>query len=232
MSELEWPSHDDVNSHDDPLLFEIIEYLCSIRSIEPGVTEAIKAAIPEGAEPYGLGFRVKHWCSLKRKVLSVIQKDPYAFDGLESIAAIANAALGKIDDVLRYSVRSQAHKDIPMHASLFLRKAGLGKMSALSVLNTYHPESRYKGLHAILSLREKFNFEMACEVQFHSPDSIEAYEATHVLYEQLRVDENLANRQRLHDDIAARYELVENLTIGNNAFPVPITDCVYRRPTK
>lgn len=232
MSELEWPSHEAVNSHDDPLLFELIEYLCGVRTIEPDVTEAIKAAIPEGAAPHGLQFRVKHWDSLRRKVLNVVGMDPYAFDGLESTAEIAKLALRRIDDVLRYSVRSEAHKDLPMHASLFLRKAGLGRMSVVSVLNTYHPESRYKGLHAILSLQERFSFDMGCEVQFHSPESIDAYEATHLLYEQLRIDEDLANRQQLHDEIATHYERVENIAIGNNAFPVPITDRVYRRPTK
>ncbi|MEE2523306.1 hypothetical protein [Pseudarthrobacter sp. J47] len=229
-TELNWPSHDIVNSHDDPFLFEIVEFLVKVRAVEPDVTASIQAAIPEGAAPHGLRYRLKHWQSLKRKAEGVIAMNPYAFDGLASIAEIARAALRKIDDILRYSVLSTSHDDVSVHASLFLEQVHSDGMSVVSILNSYHEGSRYKGLHAILSLQHRFDLDIDCEVQFHSPESIDAYVCTHEIYEELRTTEGLEERQAFHDIIAARYQLVDDIMVDGNIFPIPITNRTLRRP--
>lgn len=202
-----------------------------MRTIEPSVTNAILDAIPSGATAHGLEFRVKDWRSLKRKADGIVEKDPYAFDDVESQAQIARMALSEIDDVLRYSVLSEQHDEIPAHASLFLKQTRAGKMTVVSILNSYHQLSRYKGVHAILDLEERFSFDMECEVQFHSPESISAYSDTHESYEALRISSDLAARQELHDSIAARYAEVDDIALTGHGYPVQVTNRVLRRPT-
>ena len=155
---------------------------------------------------------------------------PYHFDEATTESQLARMALNAIDDILRYSMVSEPHKEIPGNASAFVRNARDAKIRALSILNSYHVATRYKGFHVILDLMEKFGIRLACEVQFHSPESIATYVDTHPLYEEFRVSKDLPKRQALHDEIESMYASLPNLELSGHGFPISVTNRIFARP--
>ncbi|WP_426996287.1 hypothetical protein [Pseudarthrobacter sp. N5] len=230
LPEADWPTHEVANSQDDPFLFELIEYLAAIRDIEREVTAAIINAIPEDAKPHGLDCRVKDWESLHRKAKAIVLKYPYDFERIDNDRDLVRTVLTRIEDILRYSVLSAPHAAMPQVASAFIRKARDLKMRVTEIQNSYHSANRYKGLHAILSLAEKFQMRLSCEVQFHSSESIAASKETHTDYEKFRTSKDTRIRQSLHDRIAARYAELDDVVIHGQGFPIEVTKRSYPRP--
>ncbi|QOT15751.1 hypothetical protein [Paenarthrobacter sp. YJN-5] len=230
LPEQEWPENENVNPQNDEFLREVIYFLKSLKPIEPQITSLVLKAIPKGARPYGLEFRVKRWQSLHRKAKDMVRLSPYRFSNVSTQREMAHIALSLIEDVLRYSVLAEEHAELGGSLHSFIAIARANELDLRCVLNSYHPTSRYKGIHAHFGLHDRFALEMWVEVQFHSPESVEAYHDTHSLYEEFRVARDLGERQALHDQIEARYATLENVVLSAVQLPVPITDRVFARP--
>ncbi|MFD9563096.1 ATP nucleotide 3'-pyrophosphokinase [Streptomyces sp. NPDC059994] len=141
------------------------------RSISPQVRAA---ALLSGAELIGFDHRLKSADSLKRKVATSLLEHP---------GRHVNDALAGISDSVRYTLQwPEGHYTE-------------GVTIAASVLSTWRNDNtkwsntwgRAKGYKAINSAWRAPRSEHLFEVQFHTPASKYAQEATHKLYEEQRL---------------------------------------------
>ncbi|HEY3561364.1 MAG TPA: hypothetical protein VGL05_28060 [Kribbella sp.] len=132
-------------------------------AVEPTVTAQFLASLPSGTTPYQLDRRVKSPESLARK-----------------IADWEVAAAGRpIDDLLRYTVLTESPDELVTAARETVAALNSHDWRVRSAMHSYTDGSRYKGLHAGMTLR-------GCpriEVQFHSVVSAQVKEATTAWYQ-------------------------------------------------
>ncbi|WSJ27653.1 ATP nucleotide 3'-pyrophosphokinase (plasmid) [Streptomyces sp. NBC_01324] len=166
------------------------------RSISPQVRAAAWIA---GAEVIGFDNRLKSPDSLKRKVAASLK---------EHSAQSAEAALATLSDAVRYTLqwRDDQYTDGVTTAAQTLSSWG---NDSTKWSNTWGRGQGYKGLNT--GWRAPRSGQLF-EVQFHTPASKGAQEATHKLYEEQRLPGTSPERKK---------ELQEQQNALFAAVPVP-----------
>ncbi|MFI7320207.1 ATP nucleotide 3'-pyrophosphokinase [Streptomyces venezuelae] len=166
------------------------------RSISPQVRTA---AWISGAEVIGFDNRLKSPDSLKRKVATSLKEHP---------GQSAESALATLGDAVRYTLqwRDDQYSDGVAAAAQMLSSWGNDNTKWS---NTWGRTQGYKGLNT--GWRAPRSGQLF-EVQFHTPASKGAQEATHKLYEEQRLPDTSPERKR---------ELQEQQNALFAAVPVP-----------
>jgi hypothetical protein len=162
------PGNDVANS-------EVDSFIGRARDTEPRITNAIKGISEgvSGSELAGLGFRLKNVDSVQRKVRT---------DLLENPNLSAREALSQIKDSVRYTmkIRDDGYVDGVREARSRLQAIGYENVSWK---NTWGSDG-YRGINS--AWRDPASGQVF-EVQFHTPDSLDARMTTHALYERIRL---------------------------------------------
>ncbi|NLU68976.1 ATP nucleotide 3'-pyrophosphokinase [Streptomyces sp. HNM0574] len=149
-------------------------FLDRARTAEKDISPRVRAAaVMSGAELKGFDHRLKSPDSLKRKVATWMKEDP----GLT-----VNNALSGINDSVRYTLVWPTGE----YTSGVTRASGLLSAwgdDSVRWANTWSRDRGYKAVNA--AWREPGGH--VYEVQFHTPESKQAQETTHKLYEEQRL---------------------------------------------
>ncbi len=132
-------------------------------AVEPAVTNQFLDSLPPGASPYQLNRRVKSPESLARKIADWEQ---------------VNDRLA-IDDLLRYTVLTGLSDEVVAAARRTVDSLNDRGWRVRYAMHSYTEGSRYKGLHAHLSVPGS----PRVEIQFHSAASAKVKELTTPWYE-------------------------------------------------
>lgn len=199
-----------------------------VRLAEPGISVVIRESVPEGGALGKFESRIKSLDSFSRKVrksmLNFVRQDEEAFERRDFAPLLET-----IEDALRYTVVAAAHANIPRVASDLLASAHERSIATVKLVDSFQPESRYKGLHA--NLRSKADDWFVFEVQFHSDVTLDADAATHQAYEEYRASgQPLLRRQQLHDAIAEKYAEVPDIGELDAPFALLVEARAYKRP--
>lgn len=164
-----------------------------VAAIEPQVTAALRAALPEGADLVGLEFRRKSEERLAEKLEDKLEQ------GMTPAEAVAS-----IKDALRYTVADDPADYTGTHDAVTgaLTAAGFRQLEAK---NYWGPGDAYDGLNTVWSAPDGQKFEL----QFHTPESHALKEAQHPVYAEMRTEDDPAERQRLFDQMVANWDAVE-----------------------
>ncbi|NEA40115.1 ATP nucleotide 3'-pyrophosphokinase [Streptomyces sp. SID11385] len=159
-------------------------YLAGARRAERTISVQVRAAASlTGAELVGFDKRLKSPDSLKRKVAGTLVEQPG-----RNVASV----LAGISDAVRYTLQW----DDTTYTSGVTRASGaLADWANESTKwsNTWGRTSGYKGLNT--GWRAPRSGQLF-EVQFHTPASKHAQEATHTLYEEQRLPSTSPERKR------------------------------------
>lgn len=159
-------------------------YLERARQAERSISPQVRAAAHlSGAELVGFDYRLKSANSLKRKVASSLEETP---------GQTVDEALARLNDSIRYTLQwdDQRYTEGVRSAASYL--SGWGNDN-LKWSNTWHRERAYKGLNSAWRAPRS---GQPFEVQFHTPASKRAQEATHKLYEEQRLPSTPPERVR------------------------------------
>ncbi|WP_375498900.1 hypothetical protein [uncultured Jatrophihabitans sp.] len=139
---------------------------------EPAITSTLERVVADtpGAELVGKEFRLKSDDSLLRKVAGDV-------DGGKT----ASEAAGGINDAVRYTITSspEEYSTVTSDAIAKMRSEGF---EPIAMKNNWGDEG-YQGINSTWRSPSGQTFEM----QFHTPESFAAKEATHTIYEMERV---------------------------------------------
>ncbi|MEV0254074.1 ATP nucleotide 3'-pyrophosphokinase [Streptomyces sp. NPDC050732] len=160
------------------------DYIQDARRAERGISPQVRsAAWIAGAEVIGFENRLKSPDSLKRKVATSLKEHP---------GQSAEAALATLNDAVRYTLqwREDEYTDGVTTAAQLLSSWG---NESTKWTNTWGRAQGYKGLNTgWRAPRSGQRFE----VQFHTPASKWAQEATHTLYEEQRLPGTGSERKK------------------------------------
>jgi hypothetical protein len=176
------------------------KYVKDAKRAERSITPQVRAAAwIAGAEVIGFDNRLKSPDSLKRKVATSLKEHP---------GQSAEAALATLSDAVRYTLqwRDDEYTDGVTTAAQVLSAWG---NDSTKWSNTWGRAQGYKGLNT--GWRAPRSGQLF-EVQFHTPASKWAQEATHKLYEEQRLPGTSPERKK---------ELQEQQNTLFAAVPVP-----------
>lgn len=182
---------------------ETIAVLAETQAAERRTTADITAAIPAGAHPHGLEFRMKSPASLARKIRSraAVTAAARTAGGLQGVS-------DKLTDLLRYTVLAPRHDELPTTASATIDALIARGYTVVAAEQSYVHGNAYKGIH-VLVRRGK---ERPVEIQFHSELSQAVKDENHLDYEIER------DRRRPYDERAAAHE---RMVRRSDAIPAP-----------
>ncbi|QLE70619.1 ATP nucleotide 3'-pyrophosphokinase [Streptomyces rectiverticillatus] len=163
---------------------KVDRFLARARSAERTVSPEMQAvARISHANLIGFDHRLKSPDSLKRKVASAMKEAP---------GQTADAALSKISDSVRYTLQ---WPDGSYSRGVAIASSALALWGNDSVKwsNTWGRKQGYKGINS--AWRDPRSGHVF-EVQFHTPSSKWAQEATHKLYEEQRLPSTSPERAR------------------------------------
>lgn len=182
---------------------ETIAVLAETRAAEQHTTADVIDAIPAGARPHGLEFRMKSPASLARKIRSRATTTAAAQNagGLQGVS-------DKLTDLLRYTAITAQHDDLPATASTTITALEGRGYTVVSAEHSYVEGNAYKGIHVLVQHGD----ERPVEVQFHSELSQAVKDENHVDYELER------DRRTPYDERAAAHE---RMTVRSSAIPAP-----------
>ncbi|MGW7004715.1 ATP nucleotide 3'-pyrophosphokinase [Streptomyces sp. NPDC054933] len=190
-------------------------FLDRARTSERSISPQVRAvALLSHAQLVGFDHRLKSPDSLKRKVATSLKESP---------GQTVDEALAKINDSVRYTLQ---WPDGTYSSGVAIASTVLSEWRNDSVKwsNTW---GRKKGYKAINSAWRAPRSGQVFEVQFHTPESKWAQEATHKLYEEQRLPSTSPERarelQRQQDAIFASVPVpagAEELTAPAPALPV------------
>ncbi|MFH7595569.1 ATP nucleotide 3'-pyrophosphokinase [Streptomyces racemochromogenes] len=175
-------------------------YLDRARQAEKSISTDVRAAAQiTGAELIGFDQRLKSPDSLKRKVATSLKDNP---------AQDVDTVLGRLTDAVRYTLQwpDGRYTTGVTQASAVLAAWGNDNTKWS---NTWGRTSGYKGLNT--GWRATRSGQLY-EIQFHTPASKHAQEATHLLYEEQRLPSTSPGRKK---ELQARQDALFN------AVPVP-----------
>jgi len=204
---------------------ETIAVLAETRAAEQHTTTDVVDAIPAGARPHGLEFRVKSPASLARKIRS-----------RAAVTAAAQSAGGlvgvsdKLTDLLRYTAVTPRHDDLAGTAATTIAALEARGYAVVSAEHSYVAGNAYKGIHVLVQHGD----ERPVEIQFHSELSQAVKDENHVDYELERdrthpYAERAAAHQRMLDrssEIPTPAGLNRLTSIGGR----PLTEKTYPNP--
>lgn len=182
---------------------ETIAVLAETRTAERHTTADVVDAIPAGARPHGLEFRMKSPASLARKIRSRATTTAASQNagGLQSVS-------DKVADLLRYTAVTPRHDDVPATASSTVAALQARGYTVVSAEQSYAAGNVYKGIHVLV----QYGDERPVEIQFHSELSQAVKDENHVDYELER------DRSITYADRAAAHE---RMTARSNEIPAP-----------
>ncbi|UFU16049.1 hypothetical protein LQK89_17665 (plasmid) [Curtobacterium sp. C1] len=177
--------------------------LAETRAAEQHTTADVVDAIPAGARPHGLEFRMKSPASLARKIRSRATTTAAAqhAGGLQGVS-------DKLTDLLRYTAVTEQHDDLPATASSTITTLESRGYTVVSAEHSYVAGNVYKGIHVLVQHGD----ERPVEIQFHSELSQAVKDENHVDYELER------DRRTPYADRAAAHE---RMTARSNEIPAP-----------
>ncbi|KUM99098.1 ATP nucleotide 3'-pyrophosphokinase [Streptomyces yokosukanensis] len=159
-------------------------YLARARAAEPSISHEVRAAaVLSKAELVGFDYRLKSPDSLKRKVATDLKEHP---------ERNTDDVLARLGDAVRYTLQwpdGRYVKGVTIASTVL---SGWGN-DTTKWSNTWGREKGYKGLNTgwrAPGSRQLF------EVQFHTPASKFAQEATHKLYEEQRLPSTSPERKK------------------------------------
>lgn len=150
---------------------------------EPNISrDVIEAAEGHCSHLEGYEYRIKSFESYERKVNSIVEETEVS----------PERAAESINDAIRYTeVADGEHLEREFHRTL--NELESNGHSVREVKNTWlNPEVAYKGVNVVIQSPEGQAFEM----QFHTPESLEARETIHPLYEEYRLPSTPRYRRR------------------------------------
>lgn len=165
------------------------ELRARIAQDEPEITRTmIDIAGSSKGRMNSLEFRLKSEKSLARKIE----------DDAKSKNLSVNDAANQISDVVRYTMEfnSDDYTAGVRNAISELKRAGY-TIDESRIKNFWRQIDAYQGLNA--KVRHPRGFEI--ELQFHTPESIEAKAVSHNIYEVYREAENPKQRYKLYDSM-------------------------------
>lgn len=173
---------------------------------EAGITPRMQGLVDElpGSRLDGLKYRLKGADSLKRKVATAIKR--WGGD--------ADSHLGDVSDSVRYTVTSGTGKYTASAQTAIDRMQAAG-FERVEVKNYWSPEG-YQGVNSVW--RDPVSGH-TFEVQFHTPESLDAKMITHPMYDELRLPstspERAAELIRQQNEIFARVPIPDGaMSIG------------------
>ncbi|MFF4364544.1 ATP nucleotide 3'-pyrophosphokinase [Streptomyces sp. NPDC001594] len=159
-------------------------YLDRARQAEKAISTDVRAAAQiSGAELIGFDQRLKSADSLKRKVATSLKDNP---------RQDVDSVLGRLTDAVRYTLQwpDDHYTTGVTQASTVLAAWG---NDSTKWANTWNRTSGYKGLNT--GWRATRSGQLY-EIQFHTPASKHAQEATHLLYEEQRLPSTSPERKK------------------------------------
>jgi len=183
---------------------ETIAVLAETRAVEGRTTGDVIAAIPAGARPHGLEFRMKSPKSLARKLRQRATRS-----GAESDAAGLQATSGKLTDLLRYTAVTERHDDLPSTVETTISGLQQRGYTVVSAEHSYVGGNTYKGIHVLVQHGD----ERPVEVQFHSELSQGVKDENHVDYE--------VERDRRTKPYEERFAAYKRMTSRSSSIPRP-----------
>ncbi|WP_258371415.1 hypothetical protein [Curtobacterium sp. MCLR17_044] len=177
--------------------------LAETRAAEQHTTADVVDAIPAGARPHGLEFRMKSPASLARKIRSRATTTAAAQNagGLQSVS-------DKLTDLLRYTAVTPRHDDLPGTANTTIAALRARGYTVVSAEHSYVAGNAYKGIHVLVQHGD----ERPVEIQFHSELSQAVKDQNHVDYEIER------DRKTPYSERKAAHE---RMTGRSNEIPTP-----------
>lgn len=190
------------------------DYIEGAKRAERAISPQVRAAAwIAGAEVIGFENRLKSPDSLKRKVATSLKEHP---------GQSAEAALATLSDAVRYTLqlRDDRYTDGVTTAAQTLSAWG---NDSTKWSNTWGRAQGYKGLNT--GWRAARSGQLF-EVQFHTPASKQAQEATHKLYEEQRLPGTSPERkQELQEQQNALFAAVP-VPAGADRLTAPLPDRV------
>jgi hypothetical protein len=182
---------------------ETIAVLAETRAAEQHTTADVVDAIPAGARPHGLEFRMKSPASLARKIRSRATTTAAAQNagGLQGVS-------DKLTDLLRYTAVTPRHDDLPGTATTTIAALRARGYTVVSAEHSYVAGNAYKGIHVLVQHGD----ERPVEIQFHSELSQAVKDQNHVDYEIER------DRKTPYSERKAAHE---RMTARSNEIPAP-----------
>ena len=165
------------------------------KSQEPHITDVVQNATnASGGKLDGLEFRIKTPESYTRKINTDVS-ELMKYKGMNKDEAIQYAILHTYDTV-RYTNVSDASRFLQNYNQMIvnLEKSGY---NVVRVKNTLADNSAfYRGINTVIETQDDFKFEL----QFHTPESLELKNKTHVLYEERRLTSTSVERRKELDE--------------------------------
>ncbi|MBT2382165.1 ATP nucleotide 3'-pyrophosphokinase [Streptomyces sp. ISL-11] len=180
---------------------KVDEFAARAKEAEESISPQLKAvALISHATLVGFDHRLKSADSLKRKVATSMKEEP---------GQTVDAALARINDSVRYTLQWTDGRYTTGVATASATLSGWGNDN-VKWSNTWGRKNGYKGIN---SGWRGFGSGHPFEVQFHTPSSKWAQEATHKLYEEQRLPGTPKDRvqelQRQQDAIFASVPVPE-----------------------
>lgn len=205
---------------------ETIAVLAETRVVEGRTTADVVAAIPAGARPHGLAFRMKSPASLARKL-----RQRATVSGAARDAGGLQTTSDKLTDLLRYTAVTERHDDLAGTVRTTISGLQQRGYTVVSAEHSYVDGNAYKGVHVLVQHGD----ERPVEVQFHSELSQGVKDENHVDYELERdrrttpYEERAAAHQRMTTrsrSISTPAGLDELTEIGG----LPLLEKIYPNP--
>jgi len=211
LPEVDWAAHGPEDGAEavwrdyaSAIATETIAVLAEVRAVEGRTTGDVVAAIPAGARPHGLEFRMKSPASLARKL-----RQRATVSGAARDASGLQATSDKLTDLLRYTAVTERHDDLPGTVRSTISGLQQRGYTVVSAEQSYVDGNAYKGIHVLVQQGD----ERPVEVQFHSELSQGVKDENHVDYELER-----DRRTSPYEDRAAAHH---RMAFRSSGIPTP-----------
>lgn len=179
---------------------------------EAKVTETLRRVVEgSGGRLEGLEYRLKTAKSLARKIITKATER----------GQTPEEAAAKISDALRYTGVTEA-KEYPKMIRKTIKELKKQGFSVEELETHWKRGDAYNGIHLIVKSKDG----VKVEIQFHTPESLDAKGKTHPLYEQMRdPSTSPADRKRLIEEMIS---LADSAPVPRDA--LKFGDIVFRPP--
>lgn len=160
----------------------VVDLMAGAKAQEAAMTTEMIESMPAGTRMHGLDFRMKSPDSLARKINDRWEASPSAEP--EQIAA-------RISDIVRYTAIAPPDRLVAVAGTAVDALTSRG-WTVVEVEHSYIDGSQYKGLHMLA----RHSSGRVAELQFHTKESQQVKDETHVGYERMR-DPNTPRAERV-----------------------------------
>ncbi|MCD5422673.1 hypothetical protein LRS71_24490 [Rhodococcus pyridinivorans] len=176
----------------------VVETMIAAKQQEAAMTADVLAALPEKVRMHGLEFRMKSPASLARKLADRVKAAPFAEP---------ERIVEKITDVVRYTAISRPEQVVDTARMMAGSLADRG-WTVIEAEQSYLDGNQYKGLHMLA----RHSSGRVAEFQFHTEQSQQVKDDTHLDYERAR-DTSVP--------VTERAALIEKMTARWAGVPAP-----------